>query len=144
MSFAPVQEAIGGPLLDMISSGKAARARLAEMSAEQRETHFWATVLNDTAYPLALGGFLAGLAARFGGNLRTFAVIPAFLAVITDLSENASQAVALQGEPAWLAAKTVLTPAKFGFFMLAAFVAVGLMLVSAAQWLLRRRKQQIR
>ncbi|MEQ9316953.1 MAG: hypothetical protein RLN72_13945, partial [Henriciella sp.] len=66
MSFAPVQDAIDGKLLDMIFSGEAAQARLAELSAEQREAHFWATVLNDTAYPLAYGGFFAGLAARCG------------------------------------------------------------------------------
>lgn len=141
MSFAPVQAAIGGPLLDMIGSGSAAQTRLAEMTTEQREAHFWATVLNDTLYPLAYGGFMAGIAARLAGNLRAFAVIPAFLTVATDFVENTVQAVALQGQPEVLVAKSVLTPAKFGFFALAAILTLVLIFVAAVRWIMRQRKR---
>lgn len=140
MSFAPVQDAIGGKLLDMIFTGEAAQARFAELSEAQRDIHFWATVLNDTAYPLAYGGFFAGIAARFGGAERSVAVIPAFLTLATDLAENTVQAIALQGNPDLLAAKSVLTPVKFGFFGLAALTALALSVIALVKWLSRRQR----
>ncbi|MEO0550907.1 MAG: hypothetical protein AAFZ91_13390 [Pseudomonadota bacterium] len=126
-SFSGVRAAVDGPILDMLMTGEAAQARLAELNAEQRRAHFWATILNDTAYPLAYGGLLAGLALRFGG--KTLA-IPAAGAALTDLAENTVQALALSGTADLLVAKTVLTPLKFGLFALAAVIALGLLLRS--------------
>ena len=63
--FGVFNKAVGGTFLDMTASAVQAREILAGMTAEQRDVHFWVTVLLDTAYPLAYGGFLAGMALRF-------------------------------------------------------------------------------
>ena len=128
-SFSFVETAAGGPLLDLMGSGADAKARLAEMSAEQKQAHFWGTVLNDTAYPLAYGGLFAGLVWRFAGDLRRWLVIPALAVIVVDLVENTTQAMALMGNESLIGLKDVLTPAKFGLFFLAAFcvlVSIGL------------------
>ena len=124
-SFSSAQDATGGVLLDMLGTGAEAKARLAEMSAEQKTAHFWATVLNDTAYPLAYGGLLIGLIWRFAGTLRRWFVLPAFAVIAADLSENATQALALTGNEALIGLKDILTPVKFGLFALAAVLALA-------------------
>jgi len=128
-SFSAAQVAAGGDLLDMLWSGDEARARLAEMSAEQKNAHFYATILNDTAYPLAYGGLFAGLIWRFAGSLRSWLVIPALAVIVADLAENATQAIALVGNESFIGLKDVLTPVKFGLFGIAAIavlISVGL------------------
>ncbi|MEM1106754.1 MAG: hypothetical protein AAGH87_10220 [Pseudomonadota bacterium] len=136
-SFSFVQAAAGGPLLDTLGSGDAARARLAEMTQAQKTAHFWGTVINDTAYPLAYGGLFAGLIWRFAGALRGWFVWPALAVIVVDLAENAVQAAALSGHGALLGLKDILTPAKFGLFGLAAL----LVLASFALALARKLRQ---
>lgn len=121
--FNGVQEAAGGPLLDMIWNGADAKARLDGMTAEQKAAHFWGTVINDTAYPLAYGGLFAGLAWRFGGQ-RILLVLPAIGVAIADLAENTVQALALSGNESLIGLKDVLTPLKFGLFAAALIVTV--------------------
>nr|WP_070959052.1 hypothetical protein [Hyphomonas sp. Mor2] len=123
-SFSFVQEAAGGALLDTLGTGAEAKARLAEMSADQKTAHFWGTVLNDTAYPFAYGGLLIGLIWRFAGTLRRWFVFPAFAVIVVDLTENTTQALALSGNEALIGLKDVLTPTKFGLFALAAVLAL--------------------
>lgn len=138
-SFSFVRAQMDGPLLDMIWTGGAAQARLAVMSAAERTAHFWGTVLIDTAFPLAYGAFLAGLAGRFAGeNWRALAMLPAALVVVLDFAENAVQALALSGVVDLLGLKSLLTPAKFGLFYLAALLAFGLGLLALARWVLQR------
>ncbi len=115
---------VGGAYLDMISSGKQAHEVLAAMSDAQREMHFRVTVFLDTAYPLAYGGFLAGMAMRFFGSFGKAAALPAFGTIIVDLTENTVQALALSGRADVLDAKEWLTPLKFGLFFLAAVIAL--------------------
>ena len=127
LSFRPVQAQLDGVLLDFIWTGSAAQDRLAQLDAGQRAAHFRATVLNDTAYPLAYGGLLAGIALRFGRGLGPkLALVPAAVAVL-DLLENTVQALALSGTADLLAAKSVLTPLKFGLFGVAALIALYLL-----------------
>ena len=133
-SFQSVQQASGGPLLDMIWSGADAKARLAEMSAEQKTAHFWGTVLNDTAYPLAYGGLFVGLIWRFAGTLRRWFVFPAIAVIVVDLVENTTQALALSGNESFIGLKDILTPLKFGLFLIAAV----LVLISLGMAILRR------
>ena len=140
ISFAQVQSLIGGPLLDVIVSGDAARERLSEMSASERQLHFWATVTLDTVYPLAYGALLAGLALRFAGSQGPLAAMPALLTVVTDLFENLTQALALQGLPQLIGLKTLLTPAKFALFITAALIGAGLMLSAGLRDILRQRR----
>ena len=139
-SFQGLIAQIGGaPLLDMITNGDAARTRLAEMTQAQRDAHFWGTVLNDSLYPLAYGGFFAGLALRFGNGKWIWAM-PALLTILVDFAENTVQALALSEIADLLALKSVLTPLKFGLFLIALAVAV-FALVTATLRVLKSRKQ---
>ena len=139
MSFAPVRDVIDGQLLDMIMTGEAAKARLAELNAVQRTAHFWGTVINDTAFPLAYGAFFAGVAGRFApARFQRLAMLPAALTILTDLAENTVQAIALTGEPGLLALKNVLSPLKFGLLALSAGLALVLALAALVRWIRRR------
>jgi hypothetical protein len=137
--FGVFNEAVGGTYLDMSSSAVQAREIVAGMTAEQRDVHFWVTVLLDTAYPLAYGGFLAGMALRFFGSLGTAAAVPAFATIIVDLTENTVQALALKGSADVLDAKEWLTPLKFGLLFLAAAIALVALIIAIVN--LFRRKQ---
>jgi hypothetical protein len=123
----------------MTASAVQAREILAGMTAEQRDVHFWVTVLLDTAYPLAYGGFLAGMALRFFGSFGKAAAVPAFATIIVDLTENTVQALALKGSVDVLDAKEWLTPLKFGLFFLAAAIALVALIIAIVN--LFRRKQ---
>ncbi|MEO1642371.1 MAG: hypothetical protein AAFR74_03475 [Pseudomonadota bacterium] len=131
LSFQPVMAVAGEPLLDFLMSGAAASERLAAMSDEAKTAHFWGTVLNDTAYPLAYGTLFAGLAFRFGGQ-RLWYGMPALAAVVLDLAENTVQALALSGTADALWLKNGLTPLKFGMVALAAGLALAL--IARAVW----------
>jgi hypothetical protein len=137
ISFEAVRAAAGDPLLDMLMTGSEAQTRLAAMSAEAKQAHFWGTVLNDTAYPLAYGSLFAGLAFRFGAPKLIYG-LPSFAGAFIDLCENTIQALALSGTIDLLAAKTVLTPLKFA--LVAAAAGLALILMARALW--RKLKPQ--
>lgn len=137
--FGVFNKAVGGTFLDMTASAVQAREILAGMTAEQRDVHFWVTVLLDTSYPLAYGGFMAGMALRFFGSYGKAAALPAFATIIVDLTENMVQALALKGTADVLDAKEWLTPLKFGLFFLAAAIALVALIIAIVN--LFRRKQ---
>ena len=137
--FGVFNKAVGGTFLDVTASAEQAREIVAGMTAEQRDVHFWVTVLLDTAYPLAYGGFLAGMALRFFGSYGKAAAVPAFATIIVDLTENMVQALALKGSADVLDAKEWLTPLKFGLFFLAAAIALVALIIAIVN--LFRRKQ---
>ncbi len=142
-SFAPVQAAMDGPLLDMAFTGEAARERLSGLSAEQRYLHFLGTVINDTLFPLAYGAFFAGLAGRFAPQQwRVWVMLPALLAVIADLAENTTQALALYGAADLLTLKSILTPLKFGLVGLSLLLAVGFVIFAVARRLSAAQRQR--
>ncbi len=132
-SFSFVQTATGGELLDMVFTEAKAKARLDDMSADQKRAHLWATLINDTAYPLAYGGLFAGLIWRFAGSRRRWFVIPALAVIVADLAENATHALALTGNDALIGLKDFLTPAKFGLFLLAAICVLASLVLAAAR-----------
>ncbi|MEH6808927.1 MAG: hypothetical protein V7651_08730 [Hyphomonas oceanitis] len=137
--FALFSDAVGGRYLDTITTGEGCRALIAGMTEAQRSAHFWITVLLDTAYPLAYGGFFAAMALRFFGRYGPLAALPALATIIVDLTENTVQALALSGAADALDAKSWLTPLKFGLFFLAAAIAL-IALVIAVAHLFRQRK----
>ncbi len=94
------------------------------MNASQKTAHFWVTVLLDTAYPLAYGGFLAGMALRFFGRFGKLAAAPALAVIVLDLTENMVQALGLTGTADVLAAKDWLTPLKFMLIWPAGLIAL--------------------
>ena len=119
VGFSLFRPMVGGALLDMTSDPEAARTIIATMSDAQRTAHAWVTVLLDTAYPLAYGAFLGGLALRFFGRFGRY--------------------VALAGWVDALDAKAWLTPLKFGLFFLAAGLAVIALLIGVVNLLRKRR-----
>lgn len=116
--------AVGGTYLDTISSPQVAAEMIAGMTDDQRNTHFWVTVLLDSAYPLAYGAFFAGMALRFFPRWGKWLCLPAILTAVADFIENAVQAAALAGVDGGLAAKAALTPLKFGLLLTAAAIAL--------------------
>ncbi|MEH6695980.1 MAG: hypothetical protein V7675_13115 [Hyphomonas sp.] len=137
--FALFSDAVGGRYLDTVTSGDACRALIAGLTEAQRNAHFWVTVLLDTAYPLAYGGFFAAMALRFFGRFGRLAALPALATIIIDLTENTVQALALSGAADALDAKSWLTPLKFGMFFLATAIAL-IALVIAIAHIFRKRK----
>ncbi|MEO0435447.1 MAG: hypothetical protein AAF098_00925 [Pseudomonadota bacterium] len=125
-SFSLVMPAVGGVLLDTLFTSEEVLARLGEMSAGQKRVHLLATIVIDTAYPLAYGGLMLGLTWRFAGLLRNWFIIAPLAVMFVDFAENLVQALALVDNTALLSLKDFLTPAKFGLFA----VAVVLVLVS--------------
>lgn len=135
-----VMQATGAPLLDSIFSGNEAIARLSAMDEYQRAAHFRGTVYLDTVYPLAYGGFLAGLIARFSGRYGWFAILPVIITMLADYAENAVQAMALAGQPAEvLLAKDILTPLKGGALLASVVLALLLGGLALSRWFMNRR-----
>ena len=137
--FGFFNEAVGGTYLDTVTKGDLSRSLVASLSEAQRSAHFWVTVLLDTAYPLAYGGFLAAMALRFFGKYGRLAALPALATAIVDLTENTVQALALSGAADALDAKDWLTPLKFGLFFLAAAIALIALLIAVVN-IFRKRK----
>ena len=129
LGFGLLAPAVGGQYLDSILTGAGAQEHLSAMTGPQRSAHFWITVLLDTAYPLAYGGFFAAMALRFFGRFGKFAALPAFATIIVDLTENTVQALALSGAANVLDAKSWLTPLKFDLFYVSGIIAlIGLVI----------------
>ena len=114
-------------ILDRLAKSDDVRAVLASMSERQRSAHWWMTLSLDFVYPLAYGGFFAGLALRAFGRVGPALAVPAFICIVADIAENLIQLHLLQGGEAFLGTKAILTPIKFTSFYLAATLAlVGL------------------
>ena len=137
--FVQAQGLLNSTLLDMDMSGPVAQQHLSELSADQRNIHFWTTLILDTLYPIAYGGFFGGLAVRFGGKRATLAALPMMLGVLCDFIENVTQMLALKGFDGLLVAKTVLTPLKFGLVYLGILIALALVLAALVRRLFRPR-----
>lgn len=139
LGFGLFSGAVGGTLLDTITQGDQARSLVASLTEAQRFAHFWVTVLLDTAYPLAYGGFFAAMALRFFGKFGRLAALPALATIIVDLTENTVQALALSGAADVLDAKDWLTPLKFGLFFFAAAIALVALVIAVVN-LFRKRQ----
>lgn len=137
--FSLFNAAVGGTFLDFLSDPEAARAVVAGMTAEQRSAHFWVTALLDTAFPLSFGLFFAGMAMRFFGKWGKLAALPAFGALVFDLTENTIQALALSGAADVLDAKAWVTPGKLWLFYAAAIIALIAALIGLFRLLTKKR-----
>ncbi len=124
LAFGSAAPMVGGRFLDMASAPEDTRALFEAMTPGERSTHFWLTVLLDTAYPLSFGLFFAGMAWRFFGRFGPFAAIPGFAVLIVDLTENTLQAITLSGAAYVLEPKAWVSPLKMNLFYLAGLIAV--------------------
>lgn len=111
-------------IIDEIADPDQIRAVVAAMSETQRKAHWWMTLVLDYAYPLAYGGFFAGLAVRFLGRWGVWLALPALICIPADIIENTAQLFILSGEEAWLAVKAIATPIKLLSFVLSGLIAL--------------------
>jgi len=123
LGFLVFTGAVGGQFLDMALNEQGAQATLASMTAEQKNNHFWVTVLLDSAYPLCYGAFYVGAIARLAGEHRRWAIWPNLIGIDCDYAENIVEAMALAGNPNWLWLKDFVTPVKM------AALGIGLLFI---------------
>lgn len=139
VGFVLLDPLIGGNMLDLVSTHEDTRRVFSVLTPEQKNAHFWITVLLDTLYPLTFGFLFAGLAWRFFGKWGPLAAIPGFAVMIVDLTENMIQALALSGAADLLDAKVWVTPLKIYLFLLAAAIALVAVIIALVR-LLRKKK----
>ena len=137
--FVYVQNAVGGELLDMIWNADDAKTRLLEMSADQKSTHLWATLILDSIYPLAYGSFFIGLTARLAGMKKLWLIIPAISSVFFDFLENVVQIIGLSGHSDFLAIKNVVTPLKFTSVLVAMAIAITLLVFTLIRKIMKAK-----
>ena len=78
----------------------------------------------DYFYPLAYGGFFAGMALRFFGKAGPFLALPAFICIPADVVENTVQLFILSGDASLIWLKAIMTPLKLATFIPAALIAL--------------------
>jgi len=123
LGFGVFADSYGGVLMDLAMDEKGALATLASLTEKQQTSHFWVTVLLDSAYPLCYGAFFIGAIARLAGEHRVWAIWPNLIGVDCDFAENIVQAMALSGNPDWLWLKDFVAPVKM------AALGIGLLLI---------------
>lgn len=118
----------GGHLLDFQLTGAAALATFDALKSIPNAVgvHLYISAGIDMVYPFAYSAFVGGLCMRYGAARGAQFAAPILLAAGLDIAENVSQIMALTGNPDALHAKTVLTPAKFGFAAIGSAIAIWL------------------
>lgn len=114
----------GGVLLDTLATEVDVQAQLDVMSLEEKNSHFWMTLILDMIFPIVYGGFFAGVALRFFEGKAKWLAVPAFTVALIDVAENTVQLFLLNDVGGLIALKPILTPAKFTLFNVAALIAV--------------------
>lgn len=142
VSFGWVSAAIGGPMLDLISHPDANFQRLSEMNAQHREAHLWVTLTLDSLYPIAYGGFLAGVALRYAPRYALAAASPALALVLVDIVENALIVSALLGNAGIVHIKAYATHFKWWLFGFAVVLSITLVLAAMLRHFSERRGGQ--
>ena len=144
--FGLVQQAIGGQLLDLLSTSEAGLARLAELSPEQKTIHIWCSILIDTLYPLATAAFIAGLSWRLAKSwpqARRWGCLIFGLAaglILSDLAENTMHVIALNGQASALSWKDILTPLKLVAYGASSLLLIGIVVAAMARRIKAKRR----
>ena len=112
-------------IIDEISDPDQIRAVVAAMTPEQRSAHWWMTLVLDYFYPLAYGGFFAGMALRFFGKAGPLLALPSFICIPADIIENTVQLFILAGDESLIWLKAIMTPLKLATFIPAALIALA-------------------
>ena len=139
IGFGLLSGQVGGAYLDTLSDPAAAQALLAGLSPDQATAHLWITLTLDTLFPITYVSLFAGLVLRFFRRWSRFAILPAFFAGFTDLTENMVQVLALSGMANALDQKAWLTPLKFGLFQVAAVLAFAALAIGVYDKFFARR-----
>lgn len=112
-------------IIDELSDPDQIRAVVAAMTEDQRSAHWWMTLVLDYFYPLAYGGFFAGLALRNFGAAGVWLAIPAMIVVPADIIENTIQLFILSGDQSLIWVKPIVTPIKLVTFIVAGLIALA-------------------
>ncbi len=120
-------------IIDEIYDPDQIRAVVGAMTDEQRSAHWWMTLILDYAYPLAYGGFFAGMALRFFGKAGPWLAIPAFICIPADIVENTVQLFILSGDESLIWLKAIMTPIKLLTFIPAAVIALAGIVIAIAK-----------
>ena len=75
-------------ILDRFGDPDQVRTVLAAMTDDQKSAHWWMTLLLDYLYPVAYGGFFAGVIWRFFGKFGGWLALLALAAGVADAIEN--------------------------------------------------------
>lgn len=111
-------------IIDEISDPDQIRGVVAAMTPAQKSAHWWMTLSLDYFYPLAYGGFFAGIAFRYFGSYGTWLALPALICVPADVAENTVQLFILSGDESLIWLKAIMTPVKLITFILAGIIAL--------------------
>jgi hypothetical protein len=128
--FAWLGPQTGGRLLDLLFATPDIAERLNGMSDAQKQLHSQITLIADGLYPLAYGGLMAGVIARFGGAGWRWPLLVVALAMTADYAENFVQLALLNGAEGLIATKAVITPIKFALSSLALLLTVAALAAS--------------
>ncbi|MEO1405395.1 MAG: hypothetical protein AAFV54_02750 [Pseudomonadota bacterium] len=111
-------------IIDEISNPDRVLEVVSSFGPEQRQAHFWMTLILDMPYPLAYGGFYIGLALRFFGRWGPLLALPALITIPADLIENTAQLFILAGQEHFAWIKQYVTPVKLAGFIPASILAI--------------------
>jgi len=133
-------------LLDSLTRPDVIARELKAYSPGQKEVHIWVTLTLDVIYPLAYGGFFAGLALLAFPKVGLWLAVPAGLTILTDLIEGVVQVLLLSSnDTALIPIKSALTSLKFTFLFVAAFIAliaIGTLVYKRVAGLFKTRDSQ--
>ena len=119
-------------ILDRFGDPDQVRTVLAAMTDDQKSAHWWMTLLLDYLYPVAYGGFFAGVIWRFFGKFGGWLALLALAAGAADAIENTIQLFILSGAEDLIWLKGIITPIKYSTFLPAAALAlIGLCIAVA-------------
>ena len=127
-------------ILDEMSDVEQIRSLLASMTPEQKSAHWWMTLALDYFYPIAYGGFFAGLALRYLGGAGLWLALPAAICAPADMIENTIQLFLLSGDESLIGVKPIITPIKLVTFLAAAMIALVALGVGVYQRLIKRNE----
>ena len=136
--FPAVRNIWGIIFIDGISSPDEVWVVIAQMTAEQKLVHAWATATLDVAYPLAYGFFFAGTALRFFPKYGLYLAALLLIAIPVDLIEGVVQILALTNTADFVGAKAILTPVKSILFIAGFLISVA----AWVKWVYRKLKSR--
>lgn len=129
LSFGVVMHVWEFLIIDEMFDPAQIRVHIARLSQEQRTVHVALTATADVAYPFAYAAFQAGMAYRYLGRWGRWVGLLSIFCVPVDLLEGFAQVMLLQGNEAFLALKSTVTPVKLALYipgLMGALIAIGI------------------
>lgn len=125
VTFGVWAPSIGGASLDTAITVEQSEKLLLKMSDDQKQSHFWMTLILDMVYPFVYGTLCIGVILKFAGANAKYLIIPVLLAVPSDVVENIIQLKILSGDIGLLQAKEITTSIKFLSLAISLMIVFG-------------------